>query len=445
MQSRGDGMSLSNNALYPEPRRMTAPAARREAIVVRLEWTFLLVRYAAYAMLLGAFAVGTISEYTPALFLVTVGALSQNIFVHFVLYTGRHHLFLSPLNLVFHLAKISLLTGLTGGSGSPFAILYVLVILGYAMYSPDCRRVWSVVLCTSGALAATLLAEWSINGLSSDFPMLMYFFTFFVGGYIVARIGEVLSAAESDARLHTQSLVSSEATLRAILDATPCPILVLDDNEIVLDANERACTFLDLERDRLNGRRVRAFIFDDGTLPQKMATLRAKGQWRGEVLMLTSRGDERNVDLVIRSFFREHHRFHVAMLIDISEQKNLQENSRLANQNLERLNRELREVNELRLSFYTQVAQRIRSPLTALSGYADLLFDESLGPLTLDQRNALRNSRECVRRVFAELDAAFASDRLREGTAGASVAEPDDQSSAQEEQSQEPSATVASP
>lgn len=410
----GFGMLNTENRLYPAPRVVPRQREVREALVVNIEWSLLLVRYAAYALLLGAFAVGTISEYTPDLFFVTLGALGQNLYVHFVLYTGRHRLFLSPLNLFIHLAKISLLTGLTGGSDSPFAILYLLVILGYAVYSSECRNTWAVVLLTSCALAGTLLVEWSLAGIGDDYPMLMYFFAFFLAGMMVSRIGEILSAAETEARVGTQALLSSEATLRAILDATPCPILVCDDNEIILDVNERTCNFLSLNRERLVGRRLRAFLFDDGTVPQKLAALRAKGQWRGEVLMLTANGDERDVDLVIRSFIREQRRFHVAMLIDITAQKNLQETSRQATQRLERLNQELRDVNELRVSFYTQVAQRLRSPLTAVSGYIELLLEEALGPLTGGQREALRNSRESARRVFAELDAAFASEKLRE-------------------------------
>lgn len=406
-------MTGLENRLYPAPHSAPPAGQVRENLAVRLEWFFLLVRYAAYAMLLAAYAVGAISEYTPDLFFVTFGALLQNVYVHFVLYTRRYNLFLTPFNLFIHLFKISVLTGITGGSESPFAVLYLLVITGYALYSPSCRHVWTVVLATSFAFAGTLLGEWAVNGINMTYPVLMYFIAFAVSGHLVDRIGEVLSTAEEHAQERRQSLLTSEATLRAILNTTPLPILVCEDSEMIVDCNERACAFLGTPRENLLGRRMRAFLFDDGTLPQKLAALRAKGAYRGEFLVLTASGEERDVDLVIRSFLREGRRFHVAMLIDITEQKNLQEASRFATQRLERLNQELREVNDLRLDFYTMVAQRIRSPLTAISGYADLLLEEGLGPLTPEQRGALKNSRECTRRIFVQLDSAFETERLR--------------------------------
>jgi PAS domain S-box-containing protein len=270
-----------------------------------------------------------------------------------------------------------------------------------------------VVLATAFAFAGTLLGDWAMNGINMTYPVLMYFISFAVSGHLVDRIGEVLSTAEEHAQERAQSLLTSEATLRAILDTTPLPILVCDDSEMVVDANERACAFLGALRDNLLGRRMRAFLFDDGTLPQKLAALRAKGAYRGEFLVLTSSGEERDVDLVIRSFLREGRRFHVAMLIDITEQKNLQETSRAATQRLERLNQELRDVNDLRLDFYTRVAQSIRSPLTAISGYTDLLMEEGLGPLTQEQRGVLKHTRECSRRIFHQLDSAFENERLR--------------------------------
>lgn len=406
-------MLSAEHRLYPSPPATLSPVQMREAMAVRLEWFFLLVRYAAYSLLLGLYAVGIVSEYTPNLFFVTLGALAQNLFVHFAFYTRRHHLFLRPVNFLFHLGKVSLLTGLTGGGQSPFAVLYFLIIIGYALYSPTIRSVWTVVLATSAAFAGTLLAEWSINGIDMDYPVPLYFIAFAVAGYLVDLIGEVLNTAEEQAQERAQSLLTSENTLRAILDTTPLPILVCEDSEMIVDANERACSFLETPREKLLGRRLHAFLFDDGTLPQKLAALRAKGAWRGEVLMLTPGGEEHDVDMNLRSFMREGRRFHVAMLLDITEQKNFQEAQRAATQRLERLNHELREVNQLRAAFYTNVAQRIRSPLTAITGYADLLLEEALGPLTANQRGALKNTRDCGRRIFDELDSAFANERER--------------------------------
>jgi PAS domain S-box-containing protein len=383
----------------------------RESIAVRFEWILLVVRYAAYGALLGAYAVGQITEYTPNLFFVTIGALFQNGYCHYVLYTRRYEVFLGPVNLFIHLGKIILLVALTGGEDSPLLILFPLVIAGYSLYSSTMVRIWGVVWLTAAAAAAAILANWAIDGVDTNYPVSVGFAAIFGTGYVMDQFARMLRGAEQDASQHALSLQTSEETLRGILDNTASPIVVFEDNELIVDANERACDMLGCPRAELLGRRFRAFLFDDGTIPQKLAALRAKGQFHGEVLLLTGEERDLSADLIVRSFIREGRRFHVAILDDISAQKEFQETSRAAQERLERLNRELKEFNEIRLDFYRRVAQRIRSPLSAILGYADLLLNEEAGPISPEQRQALQESRAASRTVLHEIDKAFDADR----------------------------------
>lgn len=56
---------------------------------------------------------------------------------------------------------------------------------------------------------------------------------------------------------------------------------------------------------------------------------------------------------------------------------------------LEEALRRLAEINQLKANFVANVSHELRTPLTHIRGYLDLLFNESLGPLTADQKKAL--------------------------------------------------------
>lgn len=377
----------------------------RELTVVRVERVLLAARYLGYFLLLTAYAIGFRDPALPPLFPVTVGAIIHNAFAHYVLHTRRYYLFLSPGNFVLHLAKISLLVATTGGDRSPLAYLYLVLIVGYAMCSTRFRSIFLVTITCAGAYSMVVLYSWWIHGFQPPYnPIALQFFGIFLCGWMMNTMGEMLRTMELEAQTRAQALASSEATLRTILNSTPSPILVCEENELIADANNPACEFLDVRREELVGQRVRAFLFDDGTLPNKFAALRSRGEYHGDALVLCSDGQERDVVMHVRSFFRDNQRFFVAMLQDVTEQKNLQEANRQATQRLESANRELQKVDELRTEFFRTVSQRLRSPLSAIFGYVEMLLHEELGELNPEQRRALQNSRRSAQRVFSMLD-----------------------------------------
>lgn len=210
----------------------------------------------------------------------------------------------------------------------------------------------------------------------------------------------MLRDVEGEARNRAEELLASEATLRTILDHTADPIVVFNEQEFVTEANNRACAFLGTKRDALIGKRFRNFVFDDGTLPNKLARLRARGEYHGEQILVNALGDERTVDIHVRSYVLERQRYFVAVMHDMTERKDLHEATQLANARLKRLNEELSRVHELRAGFLETVAERFRSPLTAVLGYVEMLIEEELGSLNADQREALHVCRRGVLRAF---------------------------------------------
>lgn len=376
-------------------------------LITSIERIALGMRYVCYAIMAPLFLLGYIEGNYRDFAVVTVVVVLHNAFAHWALWTGRHALLVSPWNFLIYFAETSVIILFTGAEESAGFVLYFLFLIGFSAYCRDAVRLILVTLLCCGSYAAIVSFEWYRIGLAEAFGVIVFKnLSILLCGLLLANLSRRLRDVEVDSFTRAQELAASEATLRTILDHTADPIFVFDDNEFLTMVNDRACELFALHRDELLGQRVRKFMFDDGTLPAKLATLRSRGAYQGEQLLVAADGAEHAADIVVRSFIREQQRYHVALVHDITPQKELQETTREANSNLERLNRELRQVNALRTGFLASVSQKLRSPLSAVLGYLDMLLDEELGPTTAEQRRALQTCRRGTLRAFRVLDEA---------------------------------------
>jgi len=397
----------------------------RLALGLRLEKIGLVFRYVAYVVLVGIFLAGFAIGSYHDLAIVTVVVLLHAAFVHIVLWTRRYELFASPLNFGVHVAEISLVVFFTGAEESEFFTLYLLFIAGYTVYRRSFGRMLLASAITCGAYLAVIGLEWAQAGVALPFGVIFVKVASIpVCGWIVATTNILLQHTEDALATRAGALESSEAMLRTILDNTAEPILVYDENELITEANNRICEFLGVFRENLLGKPFRGLLFDDGTLSEQLAALYERNEYHGEQIFLNADGVERTVELHVRSFIRNGRKFFVVIARDITEQKELQEATQLANARLADLNRELRQVNELKTGLLTSVSQRLRSPLTAILGYIDLLLSDELGVMPPEQRKALLNSRRSIIRIFGLLDESLDSKTLRTDIAPASETPP---------------------
>ncbi len=386
--------------------------------VARLEFLLLLGRYAILALY------GLLYHYEKApfdgwgLLVLAVPYLVHNAAVHWIGNAGRYHLYLRGANLLVHLVQITILVTLTGAENSPFTIAFFFVLLAQVFYAPHFRHIHTVVFGCVIAYLMAVVAHVIVDKTPPSWLRLVVTLGGMVFCYgLIRALANLLFTIELGLQTRAQELASSKATLRTILDSAGGAIIVYDENEFITDGNARACEFFKRPRERLLGLRFRQFFFDDGTLPSKLATLNARGEYQGELLAVLPEGDEFNVNVSVRSFIQEGRRFFVALLHDVTEQKHIQEATRKANIRLEQINQELQQVDSLRNAFFGAVSQRLRSPLSAILGYADLLLEEELGALNAEQRKAVQSCRRSVTRVFGLVDEAFEDQRSasREG------------------------------
>jgi len=380
-----------------------------------IERTAIVVRY-VIAIMLGALCLLLYAEHSVTHIIIAAAALiSHNIFAHWALATGREGFFASFLNFAVYLIEISVVVVLTGiDSHSPAFVLYIIFLVGFISYRRNARTIMLASLACSASLGVAALFIYSIeriqhldNHAETPVEFLFKFSSILIAGWFVANVSQLLRASEHRSIHQAQRLAASENSLRAILNHAAGPILVFDERGIVIEVNDSACAYLGRQRDGIVGQKITNFLFDDGTMEEKYDELIAMGEYQGKQVFVGPDGEEKTVNIVMRYFQSGDTKTYVASGYDITAQKELQEASRHASLHLERLNSELRHVNELRSGFIAGISKKLRSPLSASLGFCEMLLQEELGDLTDEQRTAVTTCRRGVLRAFRVIDEAL--------------------------------------
>ncbi|MBI4563729.1 MAG: PAS domain S-box protein [Planctomycetes bacterium] len=74
---------------------------------------------------------------------------------------------------------------------------------------------------------------------------------------------------------------------------------------------------------------------------------------------------------------------------DITEQKRLEEQLRRKNEELEEQNRRVQEANRLKSEFLANMSHELRTPLNGIIGFAELMFDGKVGPVSAEHKEYL--------------------------------------------------------
>lgn len=388
---------------------MTAIENKQLESAIRIERIAVAIRYVGFVVIASFMVLGTESwDWRDIAIIGTIVAL-RNMLTHFILVTGQTRLIVTPWNFAVYLIEVSAIVYFSGADESDLYTFYILVLVGFAAYARKFSTVFLAGFAFATAYTAVLATEYYRAGsLSVDIGILLgRHAIILLAGWLLGSIASQMRRGEEAAEARAHAHAESDALQQAIFDNTDDPIIVYAEGEGISRANEAACKLLDTDHETLIGKHLREFIFDDGTIEQKAATLVREGELRGEQLIITAAGDERTIRFVTRSFRRDNRVFLVAVAHDITDEKDSSEAHREATKQLESLADELRTADGLRSGLMDATAAKIRSPLSPLLGQLDALIDGEIGQLTTDQLRALQVCRRSAMRILRVVDDAF--------------------------------------
>ena len=194
------------------------------------------------------------------------------------------------------------------------------------------------------------------------------------------------------------ALSESEARKAAIFDSALDSIISINHAGEIIEFNPQAeRTFL-YKRDQVIGRRLDDLIKPPGLQErhdQALENYLATGKElilgkRIEFTAIRSQGSEFPVELSLISISTTAGQIFTAYIRDLTEQKQ-QESERERSRELEEQNIRILEANRLKSEFLANMSHELRTPLNAVIGFAQLLADDKVGPVTSDQRECLRD------------------------------------------------------
>ncbi len=378
----------------------------RGMCIARIERAAMILRYAVYVSLAFLVIFDSVHWHVLMLAAATAVLILHNSFVHAALLSGRIHWFQTPFNLALYSVEAVLSVWASGLSDFVAVSFAFLLLAGICVYASDAR---SVIAATIAFVLSLILVEVLRvhNGMTGRpvLEMAAGALGCMLSGILLAYFRAYLNGAEKAGQEPLDSLSNDAPALPDVLNSLEDAMLVCDETGAILEANQAACELFGLASERLAGSHLRTVLFDDGTLEDKLEAARQTGLAESEEAVAGASGEERHVHIQLRALASGGKAFYVAVAHSVSIQEPPQEVE--AHKDIEPLGPRRRR--EWNTDFFVITAQRIRSPLSAILGYADLLLEEELGPLNHGQRNALQTSRRSARRIVRMLDEASAS------------------------------------
>jgi signal transduction histidine kinase/DNA-binding response OmpR family regulator len=111
-------------------------------------------------------------------------------------------------------------------------------------------------------------------------------------------------------------------------------------------------------------------------------------------------GVEFPVEISLSPLQTEEGTFAMSAIRDITDRKKLQEELRKKNQELEQQNQLIQQANRLKSEFLANMSHELRTPLNGIIGFAEIMHDEKVGPLSPDHKEYLADTLTSARHLL---------------------------------------------
>jgi PAS domain S-box-containing protein len=192
------------------------------------------------------------------------------------------------------------------------------------------------------------------------------------------------------------ALRSSEARIRAVLDAALDSIITLDGGGKVIDLNPATELALGYRRDAILGKRLAEFMVAQSSSETDPRGLKqftpadhpALLGRRFETTAVTASGAQFPIEATVTPIAGAGPPLYTVFLRDLTEQK-ARDEMRRRSEELEGQNRFIQAASRLKSEFLANMSHELRTPLNAIIGFAQLMHDAKVGPISSEHKDFL--------------------------------------------------------
>ncbi len=223
---------------------------------------------------------------------------------------------------------------------------------------------------------------------------------------------------EEQIRQQNRELTETTAFMNNILESsTEYSIIAKDLDGNVLAWNEGARRTYGYTAEEMVGKQNSRILhtredIESGRAQAALRTALQTGKFEGEFQRVRKNGEQftAQVAITLRRDAAGTHIGYVLISKDITEQKALEEQLRRKNEELEEQYRRVQEANRMKSEFLANMSHELRTPLNAIIGFAELLHDAKVGPVSAEQQeflgDILTSSRHLLQLINDVLDLA---------------------------------------